>query len=177
MFGIDNAPPHVRKNAVDMLLADESTRKVSTYLEKHGIVVSHSAVARYKKLVLQPAVAAGTKLQQIERITNAEGEKISSVADLTKRVLEADPLLARLAEKRDRSDKMMDSAVEDKDYKGFAAIDRADTANMTLEAQLTGRLQQQGPSISVQLVFGQQMPETPVINIGDVIDIEGVPIK
>jgi hypothetical protein len=64
----------------------------------------------------------------------------------------ADPIMSRVLAKYQRYDDMYAKTV---DPQGFSSIDRAETQALTLHANLTGRLQQSGPSTVVQIVFGQ----------------------
>jgi hypothetical protein len=159
VFGIDSAPAHVRQAAIDKLLAGESSRAVSQYLLQHGLKISHNSVARYNRLVLLPALETGAKLQQIHSLTAKNPEDVPSQIDLTKAALAADPILSRVQKKYSNYDLMISAAIQDEDYKGFSAVDRAETAALTLHAQLTGRLQQSGPTTNVQIVFNGTPPQ------------------
>jgi hypothetical protein len=60
--------------------------------------------------------------------------------------------MSRVVAKYRRYDEMYSQSL---DAQGFSSIDRAETQALTLHANLTGRLQQAGPSTVVQIVFGQ----------------------
>lgn len=171
---IDLLPDKVRRQAIDMMLADDPARSIADWLTQHGHKVSFSAIARYKRYDLPKHVEIATKLQQIQADTPNSGIPPMSLSEATNAALAADPILSRVQNKYNNYDKMVSQAVKQKDFKGFAAVDRAETAALTLHAQLTGRLQQQGPSVAVQIVFSGNQPQNtvePQTIDADVIDI------
>lgn len=176
-FGLDKAPEIVRKNAVDMLLNDKSTRDVSKYLASQGLAISHTAVAHYKKIVLRPALEAGNKLQQIEQLTASQDGPPVSAIELTKKILLADPLLDRVKNKYKVNDEATSKALQVADLKAVAALQSADTRTMDLEARLTGRLNS-GPTFNnvVQLVISQTpiKPHVAELTESNTVDIDVV---
>lgn len=159
---IDTLPPVLRTKIIDMLLADQSSRKVAAYLTQNGHRISFSSVARYKRFDLPKHLETARKLQQINALQGISASNQPSVSEFTNAALMADPLLNRVNAKYSRYDDMIAKAQMANDFGGFSAIDRAETQAIRLHAELTGRLQSAGPTTLVQIVIGQDARENPV---------------
>jgi hypothetical protein len=174
---IDSLPQPLRTKVLDMLIHNEPTRKVAALMTEHGYKISHNAVAIYKRKDLPKHLATGRKIQRIQQLEAELNEPTASLAEITDAALRADPILSRVQKNYDRIDKNVDLAEKDSDYKGVSHLISADTRLMTLHAQLTGRLQQQGPTTNVQIVFGAQPRENTAESVssdGDVIDVRAI---
>lgn len=141
-FAIDVIPAHVRENVVDRLIKGQSSRDVAAYLLQQGHKISHNAVARYNKLVVQPAIKIGAKLQKIEQLeSNAPTDLVSEsrqVVDATKQALSASPVLSRVNWLWSEAEANVVDAKADGDIKNRSSAIMA--ANKTLEnyAKATG---------------------------------------
>lgn len=169
---------HPQKNRIiDALIAGESPKSIAAWCNPS---LDHTTIWRYRRKHFANAVdraIASAKLLKTEDVSTEIAPTVVErqiVADATKADLGADPFVSRILRKYSNYEALQRYAVKKKDLKGFAAVDRAETSTMTLHAQLTGRLQQQGPSVAVQIVFAgdaQQKPANlPSIDV-DVIDL------
>lgn len=145
--------------------------------------LSHVAIWNYRVKHFEPTLAkASQAAARLSRATlnaaaDANIDIDQEVRTLTADAMKADPLLARIEKKYSNYDVLTSEAVKDKDFKGFAAVDRAETAALTLHAQLTGRLQQAQTNVAVQVVFGAPPAETSEIRpleTGSVIDLDPI---
>jgi hypothetical protein len=129
-------------------------------------------VWRYAKNVVKPALekaAAGAKvlaaadlqLPPPNGITENQG-----AIDATRAVIAADPILSRMEQRRLDRERLLKTAEDSADLRGWAAIDRNDISATELEARLTGRLDSQptGGQVAVVVlpVAGLPGPAAPV---------------
>lgn len=175
---VDSLPPPLRTKVIDMLLSDVSTRKVAVFMTEHGYRITHNAIAEYKRYDLPKHLETARKLHKLQQVRTVDMEEPRSLASITNDVLGADPLISRIQKKYERYDQLTAEAVQDRDYTGFAAIDRSETQAIRLHAELTGRLVDRGPTMNVQMVFAgnpvETAPKQESLDNGDVIDIRAV---
>lgn len=94
-FAVDALPIPLRNKCADLLLSGKSTRAVSAFLQEHGHKVSHSAVARYKRLSLAPAIKTAAKVQSLQQASETSRQHVQESAALTRDLLAAAPILRR----------------------------------------------------------------------------------
>ncbi|HYI92883.1 MAG TPA: hypothetical protein VEX68_05025 [Bryobacteraceae bacterium] len=173
--GFEGLPDPLRVQALGMLRAGTSSRKVEAFLLGHGYRVSHNTLARHARASsntgLQPSSAAVEPVQANNEIETSGYEQPGEVKPHG--LVATDPFHARIINKYGRLDRVLEQAEKVSDFKAVAALDRADTQLMTLEADVTGRRQQATTNVSVQLVFGATQPQ-PRVDEGEIIDIQPV---
>jgi hypothetical protein len=180
---VESLPPEIRKQVDERLIASEPTRAISTWLSQQGHKVSFSAIARYNRVRLQPALSAAAKLQRIQQLES--GTKLHpvdehrAIADLTTSALAADPLLSHLAMKRQRNAQTYDKALVRENFGACAALDAADTRALDLEARLRGLLQATTSSTTIQVaVMYQAAPPAQIAESqGEIIDVDVAEVK
>lgn len=136
-LGFDDLPGPLKDKALEMLLKDVSTRKVSALLAKHGYKLSHNAIARYKRVRVIPAIQASELVQQAQHITSVTaGSRAVTPADqteLTKALATAQPVLSRV-------DWMWDEVVGGVvESKGYWAEDEISKQRKFVPSDLNGR--------------------------------------
>lgn len=95
---IEALPAPLKKQVVDRLVAGQSSRKVSAFIKSKGHDVSFSAVARYNRLTIKPALRMSFKLRKHDRI---EGDcqtvvdENRAIAAATTEALAAKPIISR----------------------------------------------------------------------------------
>jgi hypothetical protein len=164
---IDNLPTELKKQVIDAMLAGMPSREVSRLIQANGgPYVSHVAVSGYRKEVLRPAIQTATKLQQLDRVPHDSAGMIQQTAEVTRAVIAADPILSRMEQRRLDRERLLKTAEDSADLRGWAAIDRNDISATELEARLTGRLDSQptGGQVAVVVlpVAGLPGPAAPV---------------
>jgi hypothetical protein len=96
---IDALPADIRQQVIDKLIAGASSRAVSQWLSQRGHRVSFAAVNRYNQKCIKPALKIGAQIQQTQALERKQDtslvESARAVADVTKQVLKAEPVLAR----------------------------------------------------------------------------------
>jgi hypothetical protein len=140
-------------------------------LLQHGHKVSHSAVARYKRLSLIPAMQSAAKLQSLQSAELNQHDQRAGATSLTHQMLAANPMLERLQRKYGRYDRVIAETLEREEFTAAAAWDNAETKTMRLEAELTGMLTGATPSTFVQIVIGGNAGESSACDgVTDVTD-------
>jgi uncharacterized protein YdcH (DUF465 family) len=170
---IEALPAHLRSQLVDKLISGVSSRDVSAWLLQAGHKVSHQAINRYSQRTVRPSIRLGAQLSRIQSLENKSGTDLIDSArhlhSVTKQVVTADPILQRIAAKYARIDRVIDKAEQNEQYSAVAALEAADTRALTLEAQLSGRLQQNsGGNTVVQIAVMAAQPhsaEMPIIDV------------
>lgn len=166
---IDTHPD--RQKIVDALLSGESLRDIA---KMAGI--SHQSVARYKRSVVPKAIKNARIILQNQPVPETSKEQIALHAEVTKAALIADPYVSAIASKRDRLTRCLAQAEQKEDFKSVAALDSADTRNLTLLAQLEGRLdsgntRQPTTQVVVVMPIPQPAPREPG---GPIIDVDPI---
>jgi hypothetical protein len=181
---IDTHPQ--RDKILEALLNNESPQSIAKWINPP---INHTSIWRYRRNRIEPklkqAAETAKTLQQNALLAARASVAVPDdvIRDAAYASVAADPIMSRVLAKYQRYDDMYAKTV---DPQGFSSIDRAETQALTLHANLTGRLQQAGPSTVVQIVFGQ-FPQNPNENAcnrdatdctdvapGDVIDISPV---
>lgn len=184
-FAIDSCPPHVRQNAADMLIAGKPSRAVSSWLLQQGYKISHNAVARYNKIVIQPALKIGAKIQRIEQDEGNQPtdfvDKARQVSDVTQRALRASPILAHVdwlwSEARDNVVDARDGDIKDRSSAIMAANKTVETlAKAQGDPNFTAG-QQAIAGTTIQIAILTAPGETPQIESNSVIDVQVVDIE
>jgi transcriptional regulator with XRE-family HTH domain len=161
---IETLPPLQKKKVLDAILAGQSLRKVAKLAG-----VSHTVIADYKRRVVYPALKTAAKIQEVQGIPETGGEIIQESANLTRAVIAADPILSRMEQRRLDRERLLKTAEDSADLRGWAAIDRNDISATELEARLTGRLDSQptGGQVAVVVlpVAGLPGPAAPVAQV------------
>lgn len=186
VFAIDTIPAHVRENVVDKLIKGQSSRDVSAFLLQQGHKISHNAVARYNKLVIQPALKIGAKLKQLEPLDVSKPTDVLADAqqtlDVTKAALRASPILAHAEWLWDEARSNVVDAKAEGDVKGRSSAILA--ANKTLETQaramgdpnfVAGTQAPTGASIQIAIITAPG--ESPRIQTNAAIDVDVVEIE
>lgn len=137
-----------RKKLLDMLLSGVSCREVARVAG-----LSHTAVANYKRKVVKPAMLTAVKLRTSQEVQPESVQQARETGELTRAVIAADPILARVAA-IDADRARIKAAAEGKeDYRAWSALDRNDLSAIELHAKLTGRLvEHQAPTTQVVIV-------------------------
>jgi hypothetical protein len=193
-FEVDKLPANLKQTVVDKLIKRESSRAVSAYLLQRGHKVSHNAVARYNRIVIQPALETGAKLQKLEQPDSSTIEQISATRDLTRAALAAEPILARLdwawQEATAGVEESKTQVVEKDgvkqlvpgDLKARAAL--LNTARGLIETEAKARMhpgfaptQQLASGTTIQIAIITAPGETPKIEADSVIDVQVVDIE
>jgi hypothetical protein len=160
-----------RKRVIDALLAGESPLSVSRWIDPP---VSEPSIQRYRKIVVDPRAASVlAKVAQSQELTNTvQSADISALRpdpELVKLSGSGDYLVRRLARKAIRREKWYGMGERLEDIKGLASLDRVETADIELEAKLTGRLQQADGGINIGQVVvvmpGHEVPEDRAVTI------------
>jgi hypothetical protein len=176
--GFEGLPDSIRSGALNMLHAGNSTRRVAACLLQQGFRISHNTLARHARSSPDSPVQTNNTLAAIVPVHATNSKPVEpSEQPSSQRLLAEDPFHSRIAHKYRRLDRVLDEAEKVSDFRAVAALDRADTTLMTLHAQVTGRLQQQGPQTNIQIVFqgapAETRPALPFCD-ADVVDLAPV---
>jgi hypothetical protein len=169
-----------------MLIAGKPSRAVSAWLSQQGYKISHNAVARYNKIVIQPALKIGAKIQRIEQDEGNQPtdfvDKARQVSDVTQRALKASPVLQRVDWIWSEAEANVIDARSSGDIKARSSAILA--ANKTVENY--GRAigdpgfapaQQLASGTTIQIAILTSPGETPKIEADSVIDVQVVDIE
>jgi hypothetical protein len=161
---IDSLPPAQHRKVIDALLAGKSLRKVALLAG-----VSHTVVDDYKRRTFLPTLQAAQKINAVKELAQSPEQQIVETTTLTRASLAADPILSRIAHHQKTIDAAIVDASAEKKGRDIAALISTDLKGLELDAKLTGRLDNAGPNIAIQIVCpASELPDEPA---GDVIDI------
>lgn len=161
---IDSLPAERRQKVVDALLRGESLRDVAKVAG-----VTHQAIARYKRVIVMPAIRAAQKVQAAQQLTDTSASVVESQTRLTKAIVAASPFRDRLEELWSRTDKALTQAEESKELGVMAPLLNQAHKNVELLGRVTGELEVSAPMVAIQVVCPVEIrpagPEPPTIDI------------
>ena len=159
-FAIDKLPETKRQQVINAILEGKSLREVAVLAG-----VAHTAIARYKRCVVTPAIRQSQKVAAFEQLTTTAVEQTQAVAIGTRNIIACSPFRAQLASLKERTERLLDRAESGIRARDDGKPNTADAAacapliaqahkNVELLGRATGELEQAaGPQIAVQIVI------------------------
>ena len=169
---------HPQRAEIDRaILRNESSRAISRWCSPP---VSHSAVNDYRKRVTASLRAKQAKriAKQAINVANESGANVSAelIQKTTQQAIDrqtiAQPFIRALERKYERYERWMQGAEAKEDYKALAAIDRAETGAIQLQAQLADAFPRNDAAGATQVNIAICLPEPVQSDSGPVIDID-----
>lgn len=166
------------------IIAGQSVRSIAAWCQPR---VSHATVSLFRSKLLKHVVRHSAKDVAREALSIAvkHNPEISAqdMQALTERRTLAEPFISRIEEVESARRRMLSTAEDKADARGFAAIDSARLRAIQLQAQLAGALTTDAASAAQQIaiaVFVQPAPAEPAGSqaasaSAAVIDVEPVP--
>jgi hypothetical protein len=159
-----------RQRIIDAIVAGRPYREIAAWSSP---AVTTAAISRFKSRAIavtdQAVIAAKAAFANNDKQLQGADTKAVTRAALAVAV---DPFVAALVKKDSRRERWIADAEakpDGMDHRALAAYDRNGTVDLELHARLTGRLEQTGPNIAIQIVC--PAPELPDEPAGEVIDI------
>jgi len=138
---IEKLPANIKQDVIDKLIAGTSTRAVSTYLATKGYNIGFTAIARYTRNTIKPALKMSAKLSRLDNdLSHSETtvvDKTRVISATTNAALAAGPILARLDRKFARLDKGLVSTSESGDYDSQAKLEAQESKAIELLGKAT----------------------------------------
>ena len=149
-FAIDKLPETKRQQVINAILEGKSLREVAVLAG-----VAHTAIARYKRCVVTPAIRQSQKVAAFEQLTTTAVEQTQAVAIGTRNIIACSPFRAQLASLKERTERALDKVErDDKRLALMAPLIAQGHKNVELLGRATGELEQAaGPQIAVQIVI------------------------
>ena len=164
-FAVDKLPETKRQQVINAIIEGKSLREVAVLAG-----VAHTAIARYKRRVVIPAIRQSQKIAAFEQVTGSVAEQTQAVAKNTRDIIASSPFRARIeylwgiadrsltkaedAAKRYAPDKDGEMRAIGSDLTPIAPLLAQAHKNVELLGRATGELEQAaGPQIAVQIVI------------------------
>jgi hypothetical protein len=178
---LDTLPPAVQQKFIDLCLAKTPSRKIREYLATKGVTVSHHTIARYQRSELTKALDTARKIAQAQGVTGSLAEQGMAVANATRDVVRASPVLARVNELWSEWREGTDGAKSEGDWKAHSSYVRAGAHLAELEGKASGdpnfAPQQQANVTNILNLAMVMPPEAAEQFHGETLDIKAEPTK